>query len=358
MRVSEIGWFTAGFHDDGFLPRYHDLVKRFQLDPKARLRELSKGQYAKVALALALAPDPEVLILDEPTSGLDFFVRREFLASMVTLAGEGRTIFISSHQIAEVERVASHVAFLVDRRLIFTATTDELRQRIVRLRLRYEVTPPDPSTLGTVLQRNGSGKQWQAIIQDPNRQAVEALRLAEGISEFEETALPLEEVYAALIGRKEVGHVIRVLVWKEYREQRAVWVAMAVVTAFLILGLPMVLGSGRTVVTADLDSQAFALVLAVIMATAYGLICGSILFAGEEEFRTLPFLDRLTGYRTPLWGTKFLAGYGLVLVHALFIAAILAVRQVQILDSGFVVTFTWKQPYFGWDSWSPSRSRV
>jgi ABC-2 type transport system ATP-binding protein len=205
MRVREIGWFTAGFHREAFLPRYHDFLKRFQLEPKKRLRELSKGQYAKVALALALAPDPEVLILDEPTSGLDFFVRREFLASMVALAGEGRTIFISSHQIAEVERVASHVAFLADGRLVFTATTDELRQRIVRLRLCYEATPPDPSTLGTVLQRNGSGKQWQAIIQDPNRQAVEALRLAEGISDFEETALPLEEVYAAIIGRREVG---------------------------------------------------------------------------------------------------------------------------------------------------------
>src|ERR1700730_17077022 len=54
MRVSEIGWFTAGFHHETFLPRYHDLLKRFQLDPKKRLRELSKGQYAKVALALAL----------------------------------------------------------------------------------------------------------------------------------------------------------------------------------------------------------------------------------------------------------------------------------------------------------------
>jgi ABC-2 type transport system ATP-binding protein len=205
MKVSEIGWFTAGFHHNTFLPRFRELIKRFQLNAKARLRELSKGQYAKVALALALAPDPEVLILDEPTSGLDLFVRREFLASMVALAEEGRTIFISSHQISEVERVASHVAFLADGRLVFTATMDELRQRIVRLRLCYETTAPDPAHLGTVLQRNGSGKQWQAVIQDPNRQAVEALRLSEGISEFEEAPLPLEEVYAVLIGRKEVG---------------------------------------------------------------------------------------------------------------------------------------------------------
>jgi len=205
MTVAEIGWFTAGFHGPDFRTRFQDLAAKFQLDLSARLRSLSKGQYAKVGLALALAPDPEVLILDEPTSGLDLLVRREFLARMVGLAGEGRTILISSHQVAEVERVASHVAFLARGRLLLTATVDELRQRIVRLRLRYETQPPDPAPLGTVLQRNGSGRLWQAVIQDPNRNAVEMLRTATGIHDFEEAPLALEEVYCALLERKEAA---------------------------------------------------------------------------------------------------------------------------------------------------------
>jgi len=205
MTVAEIGWFTAGFHGPGFKERFQDLAAKFQLDLSARLRHLSKGQYAKVALALALAPDPELLILDEPTSGLDLLVRREFLARMVGLAGEGRTILISSHQIAEVERVASHVAFLAQGRLLLTATMDELRQRIVRVRLRFETQPPDPAPLGTVLQRNGSGRLWQAVIQDPDRKAVEALRTTTGIHDFEEEPLALEEVYCALLERKETA---------------------------------------------------------------------------------------------------------------------------------------------------------
>jgi ABC-2 type transport system ATP-binding protein len=205
MTVAEIGWFTAGFHGSSFRKRFDDLVTKFQLDRSARLRHLSKGQYAKVALALALAPDPEVLILDEPTSGLDLLVRREFLASMVGLASEGRTILISSHQIAEVERVASHVAFVAEGRLLLAATMDELRQRIVCLRLRYESQPPDPALLGTVLQRNGSGRLWQAVIQDPNRTAVETLRAAAGIHDFEEAPLGLEELYCALLERKEAA---------------------------------------------------------------------------------------------------------------------------------------------------------
>lgn len=202
MTVREIGWFTAGFHPRTYLARYTELLDRFELPLKAKLSTLSKGQYAKVGLALALAVDPEVLILDEPTSGLDLLVRREFLANMVDLAGEGRTIVIASHLIAEVERVASHVAFMHEGKLLLATTMDEMRQRIVRFRLRYENQPPDPATLGSVLQRNGSGNLWQAIILDPNRQKVEELQVAMGISEFEEMPLSLEDVYCALLERR------------------------------------------------------------------------------------------------------------------------------------------------------------
>jgi ABC-2 type transport system ATP-binding protein len=203
MTVGEIGWFVAGFHDREFYERYLELAERFDLFLKSRLRSLSKGEYAKVGLALALAGDPEVLILDEPTSGLDLLVRREFLTSMVHLAGEGRTILISSHQIAEVERVASHVAFLSNGRLLLAAPMDELRQRIIRLRLRYEAQPPDTAALGTVLERNGTGKHWQVVLQDPQRAALDALRGAAGIHDVEESALGLEEIYCALLARKE-----------------------------------------------------------------------------------------------------------------------------------------------------------
>ena len=203
MTVHEIGWFTAGFHKPGFLERFEKLAERFRLEPKARLKNLSKGQYAKVALSLALAVDPEVLILDEPTSGLDLLVRREVLSSMVDLAADGRTILISSHQIAEVERVATHVAFLANGKLLLTASMDDLRQRVQRYRLRYELQAPDPAPLGKVLERNGTGKLWQAVVLDPIRQAVEHLRGGEDVFDFEESPLSLEEVYCALLTRKE-----------------------------------------------------------------------------------------------------------------------------------------------------------
>jgi ABC-2 type transport system ATP-binding protein len=203
MKVAEIGWFAAGFHNKEYLPRYQEWTSKFELDPAARLTTLSKGQYAKVGLALALAVEPEVLILDEPTSGLDLLVRHEFLGSMVRLAAEGRTVLISSHQIAEIERVASHAAFISHGRLLLVAPLEELRRRIVRLNLRFEAEPPDPTLWGTVLQRNGSGKQLLAVLQDPRAGALEALPHAHGIHDVEVTPLHLEEIYCALLSRKE-----------------------------------------------------------------------------------------------------------------------------------------------------------
>jgi ABC-2 type transport system ATP-binding protein len=203
MTVSEVGWFTSGFQRRGYLARYHDLTDQFLLDPQARLGTLSKGQYAKVGLALALAVDPEVLILDEPTSGLDLLVRREFLGSMVNLAGQGRTILISSHQVAEIERVASHVAFLAKGKVLLTAPMEELRELVVRVRLRCEGPLPAASALGTVLQEQRMGGSWQVILRQPDRQALERLRWAPGVSGYEETSPGLEEVYCALLGRKD-----------------------------------------------------------------------------------------------------------------------------------------------------------
>jgi ABC-2 type transport system ATP-binding protein len=183
------------------MPRFLDLIERFRLDPSARLKNLSKGGYAKVGLALALAFEPEVLILDEPTSGLDLFIRREFLSSMVDLAGAGRTILISSHGVAEVERVASHAAFLAEGRLLLSAPLDELRQRFVRVRLKYDAAPPDGAALGKVLEKEVSGRQWQAVLLDPDRAALDAMRQRADVGEFEETPLTLEEMYTALLAR-------------------------------------------------------------------------------------------------------------------------------------------------------------
>lgn len=199
MSVAEIGWFTASFHKNGFLDRYHSAAQKLGLDPKKRLRDLSKGGYARVALALALAPNPEVLILDEPTSGLDLLTRRDFLSSLVELASAGRTIFISSHGISELERIASHVGLLSHGKLLFSGPADEVKKRFTRLLLRAHNGEPDLSRLGNVLQRQTLGKQIELLIQDAEPEAASRLRSQPDVTDVEEGIPGLEDIYAAVM---------------------------------------------------------------------------------------------------------------------------------------------------------------
>ncbi len=176
-------------------------AERFRLDARARLKTLSKGGYAKVGLALALATDPEVLILDEPTSGLDLFTRREFLASMVELAGDGRTILISSHAVAELERVASHAIFLAEGKLLLAGSLEELRRRLRRIRIQHDGRLDETIGLGTLLDLEVSRREWQGVLQDPDRSAIDALHQRTGVLEVEETQVTLEEMYTAILAR-------------------------------------------------------------------------------------------------------------------------------------------------------------
>ncbi len=201
MSVGDLGWFTASFHKPGFLVRYREWAARLGLDLAKRLKDLSKGGYARAGLALALAPDPEVLLLDEPTSGLDLLTRREFLASLADLAASGRTVFITSHSIAELERACTHVGLLRDGKMILHAPLEEVRKKVRRVSLRYTDAPPDPTGLGTVLEKNGTGRFWQVLLQDPNADAIAALRTRADLSDIEDVSVSLEEVYAGLMAR-------------------------------------------------------------------------------------------------------------------------------------------------------------
>lgn len=199
MTVTEIGWFTGAFHKTGFRDRYLDWARKLGLDPKKRLKDLSKGGYARVALALALAPDPQVLILDEPTSGLDLLTRRDFLASLVDLAAHGRTIFISSHGISELERIASHVGLLSRGKLLFSGPADDVKARFARLLFRTNGTLPDLNALGTVLLQQALGRQVEAILRDPGPDAAAQLRAMPDVTEVEDSVPGLEDIYAAVM---------------------------------------------------------------------------------------------------------------------------------------------------------------
>lgn len=199
MTVAELGRFISGFHQPGFLQRYYDASKRLGLETSRKLSDLSKGGYARAGLALALAIDPQILLLDEPTSGLDLSTRREFLAGMVDLAAEGRTILITSHQIAELERIASHVGLMVDGKLVMCQTLDELKSNVVRLVVQgHQESQPLPG-LGTVLQSDRFGDIWRGIVHQPDVTLLEQVAADRETVSLQFERLSLEEIYSSVI---------------------------------------------------------------------------------------------------------------------------------------------------------------
>jgi ABC-2 type transport system ATP-binding protein len=108
---------------------YRDqLVERFALDPDRRARTYSTGNRQKVALVAAFATRAPLLVLDEPTSGLDPLMEREFRACIAEAAERGQTVFLSSHQLAEVEAICSRVGILRSGRLVEVAGLTDLRR--------------------------------------------------------------------------------------------------------------------------------------------------------------------------------------------------------------------------------------
>lgn len=167
MTVAQIGGFTASFYGPDFLPNFDEAIRRYEIQPEQKIRHLSKGQRAKVALSLALSHDPSLLIMDEPTSGLDPKVRRSFLESMIDRAATGRTVFLSSHQISEVERVADTIAILHHGRIRLHGALAEIRESIHELvvdvddPLRALPAPPEPAE---VLTEESSGRSKQLFV--------------------------------------------------------------------------------------------------------------------------------------------------------------------------------------------------
>jgi ABC-2 type transport system ATP-binding protein len=107
--------------------RAAELMQLFSLDPRKRVRNMSKGMRTALSVVLAFSIEPEIMILDEPTSGLDPVNQRSVLKLIIDASAQGTTIVLSSHQIGQVERAADHIAVLKNGRIALTGAVDDLK---------------------------------------------------------------------------------------------------------------------------------------------------------------------------------------------------------------------------------------
>jgi len=142
-RGSEIVAYIAGLRGDLTDSKVETVAKRLDLDLGRKYREYSHGNKQKLALLLAFAPQPALLILDEPTSGLDPLHQQEFYGLVRDARGHGATIFISSHVLSEVEHVCDRVAIVRDGHLATVGQLDQLAgMRAHRVEIVFAGPPP------------------------------------------------------------------------------------------------------------------------------------------------------------------------------------------------------------------------
>jgi ABC-2 type transport system ATP-binding protein len=180
MTVHDAVKFARSFHAQSWnQPLLDQILDHFELRNHSKLRRLSHGQRANVALALAIAPDPDLLVLDDPTLGLDTVARRDFLTSMIQLIQrQGRTILFSSHILADVERVADRIGILVDGILRVDCPTERFKESVSKLVLEFAGRPPAFPGCSGLVQAWEVGRRLELVIVNfgaEQRQVVESL---------------------------------------------------------------------------------------------------------------------------------------------------------------------------------------
>jgi ABC-type multidrug transport system ATPase subunit len=154
MTVEEMIRFTAPLFPKWRKDLEERYLRKFDLRPAQSVKSLSRGMRTKLALLLALSRGAELLILDEPTSGLDPAMTEEVLQALVShVASEQMTVFFSSHQIAEVEQIADHIAIIDRGRAAVAGTLDDLRERYCRIQIVFEGDAPDPAFKSRGIER-------------------------------------------------------------------------------------------------------------------------------------------------------------------------------------------------------------
>ena len=196
MQCHALGKFVGSFYPTWDAEEFSRLLEVLEVPADRRVSELSGGMRAKLALALALAPRPALLILDEPTAGLDPVARREFMQLIVAQARQHRrTTLFSSHLIDEVERCADRVGIIHQGRMRFEGTVGELSRLVRRVRMAADAEFVLP--LGFEIWRDESLDGVRTIALRAEPAAWDAFALPPGATI---EAMSLEDRFIACVG--------------------------------------------------------------------------------------------------------------------------------------------------------------
>ncbi|MEM7601906.1 MAG: ABC transporter ATP-binding protein [Verrucomicrobiota bacterium] len=194
MTAEMLGKFVGGLYPTWDPDEYKRLLQVLEVPSNRKVSNLSGGMKVKLALALAIAPRPSLLILDEPTAGLDPVARREFLEIIMHQSREyGRTTFFSTHLLDEVERAADRVGIIHRGKKRFEGPLEDLRDRVREVALAPEESLPDGFELWRELEAAEGDPDLRRVIADAPPEAWAAMGKPG-------TRLSLDDIFIACVG--------------------------------------------------------------------------------------------------------------------------------------------------------------
>lgn len=168
----------------------------FKLSPKAKVKNLSKGMQMRLSLMLNMAARPKVLVLDEPTSGLDPLAKKQVLDFIIEQVDEtGMTVVISSHHLAELERICDEVTMLSKGKVVYQSSVEDIKDRVRKLQIVFEKeVPQDLKNWPGILDVSNIGSVYYVVTNAYSPELEDRFR-KEGAILVETIGLNLEEVF-------------------------------------------------------------------------------------------------------------------------------------------------------------------
>lgn len=182
------------------------LYERLDLDPTRKMKEYSRGNKQKIGIVAAFMAKPALLILDEPTGGLDPLVQQTVMELIREVKADGRTVFLSSHILPEVQAVCDRVGIIRDGQLIKTERVEALtKQQFKRLTITFRDLPPVNAFILDGVSETARNGQVVSLEIRQDLAKVMNIAAAFGILDLEAPAVTLEEIFLAFYERKHNG---------------------------------------------------------------------------------------------------------------------------------------------------------
>jgi ABC-2 type transport system ATP-binding protein len=197
MSISEIARFQSAFFPGQWDGKFfHDMIDYFGLPKKEKIKHLSTGERAQVSLALALAPNPELLVMDDPTLGLDAAIRRQFLEGMIRLImQQGRTILFSSHILGDVERVADRILVIDKGAIRVDCSLEQFRNAVKKVRFVFSQPPPASINIEGLLRFKTSEKELELVLVGTEEEKIAEWAKSAGAMDYQPVNMNLEDQF-------------------------------------------------------------------------------------------------------------------------------------------------------------------